>query len=62
MMMMVVMMTMMILMVPVRKIRMMVREDYDEDPLDVVGQGMTDTGVLAHLSVIFITNTLVITK
>ena len=30
-------MRMTILVMPVRKIRMMVREDYDEDPLDVVG-------------------------
>ena len=36
-MMMVVMMTMTILVMLVRKIRMMVREDYDEDQLDVVG-------------------------
>ena len=43
---------MMILMVPVRRIRMMLRGDYDDNPLDVVGQGMTDTGVLAHLLVI----------
>ena len=49
-MMVVVMMTMMVM--PVRKIRMVLRGGYDNNALDVVGQGMTDTGVLAHLSVI----------
>ena len=36
-MMMVLMVKMTILVMPVRTIRMMVREDYDEDQLDVVG-------------------------
>ena len=30
--------------------------DYDDNALDVVGQGMTDTGVLAHLLVILKSN------